>query len=118
MKKIKAIMAALFIATSAVTASAAPAPQYNSRDNTDGRIVRAYYLEDGKIQNIRIKVQHRYLKSYWNGREWVLRNAKIENNKLSETLKDDESDATKFLAKLPKSVMIETLRVYFDPDAE
>lgn len=94
---------------------AAPAPQYNSQDANE-KVVLAYYLDNGKMQSIRIKINHRYLKSYWNGREWVLSSCKIEKNKLADGLKEDDSEDTKFLARLPKYVTIDNVKVYFDPD--
>lgn len=118
MKTLRFIAAALMIASASMIASteATPSPQYNSSETREAKIVHAYYLENGTIKNIRITVQHRYLKSYWNGREWVLYSKKIENNNLKENLKEDDSETTQFLASLPKTVMIENLRVYFNPE--
>ena len=98
------------------SAFASPAPQYSERFDPD-KVVIAYYLENGEVKNIRITVQNRRLKSFWNGREWVLKNGKVEPNRLSESLTDDASEQTKFLAKLPYTVDIDNVHVYFDPDA-
>lgn len=116
MKTIKAIAIALFLGSTAVGITYAdPIPQYNAHE-TNENTVHAYYLENGELKNIRIKLQRRYVKAYWNGYEWVMVNKKMEKNEFKGKVDENASDATQFLAKLPNAVDIDKIRVFFDPD--